>query len=196
MGKAQADWVAQRLEGKGKVVMFDLQGSRTVQQRSTMFKAELSLFPDIQVVQTFQVDLADPIGSAKKQLAGYLLKNKDVGAVWAAWDDPARGAAQAVKEAGNSKAFVIGNDAGPDALADIRGNSPLDGTVFVDYTTEGKIFVKEIASYLKDGSVTGRWMFIQQPIISRHLGNVPPEGQAPPAVGYYAVWPASAGKGD
>jgi ribose transport system substrate-binding protein len=193
MGTQQAQWIAQRLKDGGNVVMFVAQGARNVEQRAATFEAVIAQFPKIKVTRRFQVDFADPIGSAKKQLASVVLKNKDVDAVWAGWDDPARGAAQALKEAGLDKAFVIGNDAGPDALDDIRGNSPLDGTVFVDYATEGRIFVKEMAQYLKDPKlVTGRWLYVQQPIISRRLGNVPPQGQTPPPVGYYTLWPTKA----
>lgn len=195
MGTAQAQWVTQRLNGEGEVVMFTLAAARTVNQRATSFKAAVGLQKGIKIVAEEQIDISDPIGSTKAKMASLLLKYPNVKAVWAGFDDPARGAAQAIAESGRAKgAFVVGNDAGPDALNDIRGDSPLDGTVFVDYTTAGKIFVAELASYFEDQTVTGRTIFTQQPIISRHLGNVPPAGQEPPAVGYYSIWPSSAAK--
>lgn len=195
MGTEQAQWVAQRLNGEGEIVMFTLPAARTVNQRATTFKAAIGLQKGIKIVAEEQIDIADPIGSTKAKMASLLLKHPNVKAVWAGFDDPARGAAQAIAESGAAKgAFVIGNDAGPDALSDIRGDSPLDGTVFVDYTTVGKIFVAELAQYFAEKTVTGRSIYVQQPIISRHLGNVPPAGQEPPAVGYYSVWPSSAAK--
>jgi len=195
MGTAQGQWITQRLQGEGEIVMFTLPGSRSVTQRATTFKAVIGQSSGIRVVAEEQVDLADPIGRTKAKMASILLKHPDVKAVWAGWDDPARGAAQAIAESGKgSGAFVIGNDAGPDALNDIRSGSPLDGTVFIDYATEGRIFVAEIARWFDEQTVTGRTLYVQQPIVSRWLGNVPPAGKEPPAVGYYAVWPTAAEK--
>jgi len=192
MGVQQADWVVNRLKGEGKVVMFTLPGARTVEERARTFKAVVSLAPNMEIVQEFQIDPTDPVGAAKEQMSNFLLRNPDVDAVWAGWDDPARGAAQGIKESGKSNAFVIGNDAGPDALEDIRGDSPLDGTIFVDYTTAGKIVVQELANFFDGKGVSARQLYVQQPIISRHLGNVPPDGETPPPVGYFASWPTSA----
>lgn len=182
MGMAQAQWMVERLNAEGNIVLFNVPNARNVAERYTVFKAIIEMFPNMKILEEHTVNFTDPIQDAQRTMSGWLQRyGDDVDAVWAAWDDPAIGAALAIDQAGKSdQVFVIGNDAGPDALERIKGDSALDGTVYVDYTLQGQLYIQELHRVFATGQPSAKWIWIKEPIVTRHVDS---------PVGGDVLWP-------
>jgi ribose transport system substrate-binding protein len=192
MGVTQGMWVIDRLGHKGNIIMFEATQFRDVVLRASVFKTIISNYPTMKIIEKHNVEATRAVEDARRTMEAYLLRypNKgDISAVWCGWDDPAIGAATAIDEAGRNEIFVIGNDAGLEALAKIREGSSFDGTVFVDYDTIGVEIAKQLEKIFTTGRPDASSIYVEQPIVSRFTNNLPPEGQLHPSVKTYAVWP-------
>ena len=113
----------------------------------------------------------------------------EIGAVWGGWDDPAVGAATAVDAAGRKDVFVIGNDAGPDIRELMRSGSSFDGDIWVDGASMATELFHQMDRVVLGMPVESREFYVNQPLISPHLGNLPKKGEEPEPAGTYYVWP-------
>ena len=139
MAADTATYVANRIGGKGKVVMFVFDAFPPVQQRGIIADAIFKNNADIAVLDRVTPDVADGgIADSRAKMEAILAANPDKGsisAVWAAWDQPALGALQAIEAAGRGGEGIVitGIDANPDARAAIAKGGNFEASMAQDF---------------------------------------------------------------
>jgi len=126
MGVLTADYIAKRLNGKGKVGVIGLPANETWDHREQgmdwIFKTE---YPDIKVVARWNYDPAGAV-TPRQGIDNMLAANPDKGsldAIWCAWDGAAMEGALAIKTAGREgEIFTTGIDGGTRAFEFIQGD--------------------------------------------------------------------------
>lgn len=132
-------YVANRINGKGKVVMFVFDAFPPVQIRGVVADAVFGNFPDIEVLDRVTPDVADGgIADSRAKMEAILAANPEPGsisAVWAAWDQPALGALQAIEDAGRGKEGIVitGIDANPQARDAIATGGNFEASIAQDF---------------------------------------------------------------
>ncbi len=135
MAADTAAYVVNRINGKGKVVMFVFEAFPPVQQRGIVADAIFKNYPDIKVLARVTPDVKDGgIADSRAKMEAILAANPDKGAisaVWAAWDQPALGALQAIEAAGRAGEGIVitGIDANPEARAAIGKGSNFEASM-------------------------------------------------------------------
>ena len=139
MAAETAVYVANRMNGKGKVVMFVFDAFPPVQARGVVADAIFKNFPDIEVVDRVTPDVQDGgIADSRAKMEAILAANPDPGsinAVWAAWDQPALGALQAIEAAGRQGEGIVitGIDANPQAREAIAAGGNFEASIAQDF---------------------------------------------------------------
>ena len=140
-----------KMDHSGNVVKFYHSAHPGVRKREVIFDAMLAHNKGIELVADYFVKVPGPIENARKAMESMLLANPSKGsitAVWAAWDEPAIGAAQAIKAAGREKEIIVtGIDGNSQALSMIKKEGIIIGTVKQDFDGIAKILVKQIKLY-------------------------------------------------
>lgn len=139
MAAETSAYVADRIGGSGDVVMFVFDAFPPVQVRGVVASAVFGNFPDIKILDKVTPDVADGgIADSRAKMDAILAANPTPGsikAVWAAWDQPALGALQAIEAAGrqNEGIVVTGIDANPQAREEIAKGGNFEATVAQDF---------------------------------------------------------------
>lgn len=119
-GENAGEFLAKELGGKGKVLeLIGVLGQETSRIKSEGFLSALSKYPEMELLdsQPAEYDRA----TAMNVMENFLQKYKEIDAVYAANDEMALGAIQAIKAAGRlDEIKVIGNDGTDDALESIK----------------------------------------------------------------------------
>jgi len=147
-----ADFIAQALKGKGKVVMLiGIPGTSAARDRGAGFEAQLKKYPGIQLVakQTANFNRAEGLKVMENLLQAY----PDIDAVFAQNDEMALGAIEAIKAAKKlGKIIVVGFDAIPDALEAVK-KGEMAATVAQQPGLMGELAVEKAVDYLKTKTV-------------------------------------------
>jgi ribose transport system substrate-binding protein len=139
MASETASYVANRIGGKGNVVMFVFDAFPPVQQRGIIADTIFKNNPDIKVLDRVTPDVSDGgVADSRAKMEAILAANPEKGsisAVWAAWDQPALGALQAIEAAGRGGEGIVitGIDANPDARAAIGKGGSFEASVAQDF---------------------------------------------------------------
>ena len=147
-------YVANRIGGEGKVVMFVFDAFPPVQIRGVVADAIFGNFADIEVLDRVTPDVSDGgIADSRAQMEAILAANPEPGsiaAVWAAWDQPALGALQAIEDAGRgSEGIVItGIDANPQARDAISAGGNFEASIAQDFAGIGSTAADVVARLL------------------------------------------------
>lgn len=153
---------------QGKVVKLYHSAHPGVYKREVVFDAIAASRDDIEVVAEHFVQVPGPIEDARKAMQSILLANPDIDAVWAAWDEPAIGAALAIQQAGlEDKIVVVGIDGTSQALEMIKKGSPIIATVKQDFEAMGKILVDQIKKVFAGKEVTDKIIYAPSVLITR-----------------------------
>lgn len=140
MAAETATYVVDRLGGEGNVVMFIFEPYPPVQQRGAIARAIFDNTPDINVVDAITPSFDNgPLEGARNAMEAVLLANPEPGsidAVWAAWDDPALGALQAIEDAGRADEgiVIVGIDATEQARDAIAAGGNFEATVAQNFS--------------------------------------------------------------
>lgn len=143
MAAETAVYVANRINGQGKIVMFVFDAFPPVQIRGVVADAVFGNFPDIQVLDRVTPDVSDGgIADSRAKMEAILAANPEPGsiaAVWAAWDQPALGALQAIEDAGraNEGIVIVGMDANPQARDAIAAGGNFEASMAQDFAGIG-----------------------------------------------------------
>lgn len=137
--------LAEEAGGKGNIVKVWVAGFPPMESRQIAYKAFQEKYPDIKEIQQFG-DASNPQLDSQTRMEAVLKKypNKgDITAVWAAWDEFAKGASNAIKQAGRDEIKVYGIDLSDEDLKMIQDpSSPWVASAAVDPTTIGTVQVR------------------------------------------------------
>lgn len=154
MAADTAAYVANRLGGKGNVVMFVFDAFPPVQQRGVIADAIFKNNPDIKVLDRVTPDVQDGgIADSRAKMEAILAANPEkgsIGAVWAAWDQPALGALQAIEAAGRMDEGIVitGIDANPEARAAIAKGGSFEASMAQDFKGIGATTAEAVKRHL------------------------------------------------
>jgi len=165
IGRDIAEWTAKTIGGEGKVAMLlGPSGVPTFRNLGDSYAQVMAGYPKIQVA--FRADGPLTRERGIKQAEDALVANPDLKAIYAANDDVALGAMQAVLAADRSgKTIVTGMNGVPPALRAVK-DGKLAMTVELNPVLWGRLGVDVLASYLKGEKVEPR-VFIKHVIIDQ-----------------------------
>jgi len=154
MAAETSAYVANRIGGQGAVVMFVFDAFPPVQIRGVVADAIFGNFPDIEVLDRVTPDVSDGgIADSRAQMEAILAANPEPGsiaAVWAAWDQPALGALQAIEDAGRGGEGIVitGIDANPQARDAISAGGNFEASIAQDFAGIGSTAADAVARLL------------------------------------------------
>jgi ribose transport system substrate-binding protein len=154
MAAETAVYVANRIGGAGNVVMFVFDPFPPVQVRGAIADAVFANHPDITVLDRVTPDVSDGgIADSRAKMEAILAANPEPGsisAVWAAWDQPALGALQAIEAAGREGEGIVitGIDANPQARDAIAQGGNFEASVAQDFAGIGSTTADTVARLL------------------------------------------------
>ncbi len=160
MAAETATYVVDRLNAAGNVVMFIFEPYPPVQKRGAIAQAIFNNTPDITILDAITPSFDQgPLEGARNAMEAVLLANPDAGsisAVWAAWDDPALGALQAIEDAGRADEgiVIVGIDATEPARDAIARGSNFEATVAQDFAGMAQKVADLVEAHLGGASIT------------------------------------------
>ena len=172
MATETAVYVANRIEGKGNVVMFVFDAFPPVQVRGHIADAVFGNFPDIDVLDRITPDVADGgIADSRAQMEAILTANPDPGSiagVWAAWDQPALGALQAIEAAGRTGEGIVitGIDANPQAREAIAAGGNFEASIAQDFQGIGSTAADAVARVLAGEEIRQSVIYVPTKLVT------------------------------
>jgi ribose transport system substrate-binding protein len=124
-GRKSAQFVAQRMGGKGNLVILQgISGTTVNADRVAAAMEVFKGFPDIKVLDSQPADWSREKGLSVMKT--FLTKHPKIDAVWAQDDDIMMGAIQAIKEAGREKEmFIVGGAGMKEAVKMVMDKDPM-----------------------------------------------------------------------
>lgn len=173
MAAETAVYVANRIGGAGNVVMFVFDPFPPVQVRGAIADAVFANHPDITVLDRITPDVSDGgIADARAKMEAVLAANPEPGsisAVWAAWDQPALGALQAIEAAGREGEGIVitGIDANPQAREAIAAGGNFEASVAQDFAGIGATTADTVARILAGEELRARVIYVPTVLITQ-----------------------------
>ncbi|WP_108485355.1 substrate-binding domain-containing protein [Oceaniglobus ichthyenteri] len=165
-------YLANRINGEGNVVMFVFDAFPPVQIRGVVADAVFGNFPDIDVIDRVTPDVSDGgIADSRAKMEAILAANPDPGsiaAVWAAWDQPALGALQAIEDAGraNEGIVIVGMDANPQARDAIAAGGNFEASMAQDFAAMGAQAADVVAHVAGGGTQLAKVVYVPTRLIT------------------------------
>lgn len=172
MAAETAVYAANRIEGAGGVVMFVYDAFPPVQIRGTIADAVFGNFPDIEIIDRVTPDVQDGgIADSRARMEAILAANPEPGsikAVWAAWDQPALGALQAIEDAGRAGEGIVitGIDANPQARDAIAKGGSFEASVAQDFAAMGAEAANIVAGALAGETQLSRVVYVPTMLVT------------------------------
>lgn len=172
MAAETATYVADRIGGEGNVVMFVFDAFPPVQVRGVVADAVFGNFPDISVLDRVTPDVSDGgIADSRAKMEAILAANPEPGsikAVWAAWDQPALGALQAIEAAGREGEGIVitGIDANPEAREAIAAGGNFEASVAQDFAGIGAATADAVARVLDGEDIRQSAIYVPTRLIT------------------------------
>lgn len=140
-GHLQMEWLAEKMGGKGNLVIMNGNLSQeAAQQRTAGVKEIAAKFPDIKIIKEDTANWSRAEGLALME--NWLSTGDEINAVAANNDEMAIGALQAIEDAGKLGQILVGGvDASPDALQ-LMDEQKLNVTVFQNAAGQGEGGIK------------------------------------------------------
>ncbi|MFQ3566596.1 MAG: substrate-binding domain-containing protein [Aggregatilineales bacterium] len=173
MAAETATYVVDRLAGEGGVVMFVFDPYPPVQKRGIIADAIFANTPDITIIDRITPDVTDGgIADSRARMEAVLAANPapgSIAAVWAAWDQPALGALQAIEAAGRQDEgiVIVGIDANPQALDAVASGGNFEATVAQDFVGIGSTTADLVELYLNGGEITQTTVYVPAQLVTR-----------------------------
>lgn len=165
-------YVANRINGAGNVVMFVFDAFPPVQVRGVIADAVFGNYPDINVIDRITPDVSDGgIADSRAKMEAVLAANPDKGsiaAVWAAWDQPALGALQAIEDAGRGDEgiVIVGIDANPQARDAIAAGGNFEASVAQDFVGIGSKTADVVSQILAGDTIKAPVMYVPTTLVT------------------------------
>ncbi|MDE0793445.1 MAG: substrate-binding domain-containing protein [SAR324 cluster bacterium] len=172
MAAETATYLVDQLNGRGNVVMFIFEPYPPVQMRGAIAEAIFNNSPDLKILDKITPSFdKGPLEGARNAMEAVLIANQgkeSIQAVWAAWDDPAIGAEQAIRDAGreNENIIIVGIDATEQAKDRISAGGNFKATVAQDFTLIAETVAQTVEQYLNTGSVSQKQIYVSAKLIT------------------------------
>ena len=173
MAAETSSYVADRIGGKGNVVMFVFDAFPPVQVRGVVASAVFGNYPDIKILDKVTPDVSDGgIADSRAKMEAILTANPTPGsisAVWAAWDQPALGALQAIEAAGRDKEGIVitGIDANPQARDEIAKGGDFEASVAQDFKGIGAATADAVAQVLAGQTIKQHVIYVPTKLVTQ-----------------------------
>ncbi|UFJ39470.1 sugar ABC transporter substrate-binding protein [Brevibacillus humidisoli] len=135
--------LAQDIDGQGQIVYIWVGGFAPMEKRNRVYNIFLQRYPNIKEIARFGSATANTALDTQAQMEAILKKypNKgDIAAVWAPWDEFAKGATRAIKAAGRTEIKVYGIDLSDEDLQMIQEEgSPWKASAATDPADIGRV---------------------------------------------------------
>jgi simple sugar transport system substrate-binding protein len=145
MAENTLEQLAKDAGGKGNIVKVWVAGFAPMERRQMAYQDFQKKYPDMKEIAAFGT-AKDPALDTQSQMEAILKKypNKgDITAVWAAWDEFAKGASRAIQQAGRTEIKVYGIDMSDEDLQMIQDpKSPWVASSAVDPKDIGRVQVR------------------------------------------------------
>ncbi len=131
IGYDLAEWMIHKIGGSGNIVVFQNPSQDSTRLRYEGLQAALAKYPKVKVIEDRVLEWTGDRLNAMK-ITETLMKKYPKGqlkAVWAAWDAPAYGAAEAAQAAGRTEVFSVGVNGELASMNAIRDGLPVGATV-------------------------------------------------------------------
>ena len=164
MAEATLEQLAKDAGGKGNIVKVWVAGFAPMERRQLAYQAFQKKYPDIKEIAAFGT-AKDPALDTQTQMEAILKKypNKgDITAVWAAWDEFAKGASRAIQQAGRTEIKVYGIDLSDEDLQLLQDpKSPWVASSAVDPKDIGRVQVRYLYQKLHGDQTPEKVVLIQ-----------------------------------
>jgi ribose transport system substrate-binding protein len=173
MAADTAAYVVNRINGKGKVVMFVFDAFPPVQVRGVVADAIFKNNPDIKILDRVTPDVKDGgIADSRAKMEAILAANPEKGSiagVWAAWDQPALGALQAIEAAGRGGEGIVitGIDANPQARDEIAKGGNFEASMAQDFKGIGKATADAVKRQLSGDAIKQSVIYVPTKLITK-----------------------------
>jgi ribose transport system substrate-binding protein len=173
MAAITATYVVDRIGGKGGVVQFVYDAYPPVQVRGVIADAILKNSPDIKIIDKVTPDVQDGgISDSRAKMEAILAANPEKGsiaAVWAAWDQPALGALQAIEAAGRTDEGIVitGVDANPQAREAIAKGGNFEASMAQDFQGIGTTTADLVKRYLGGEKIKQSVVYVPTKLITQ-----------------------------
>jgi ribose transport system substrate-binding protein len=173
MAATTATYVVNRIGGKGGVVMFVFDAFPPVEVRGVIADAIFKNTPDIKVIDRVTPDVQDGgIADSRAKMEAILAAHPEKGsisAVWAAWDQPALGALQAIEAAGRADEgiVIVGMDANPQARDAIAKGGDFEASMAQDFKGIGRTVAGLVKRHLAGEKLTQPVVYVPTTLITR-----------------------------
>lgn len=157
LGELSLEKLAADHGGKGNIVKIWVAGFAPMEKRQISYSAFLKKYPDVKEIAAFGTASNNTALDTQAQMEAILKKypNKgDITAVWASWDEFAKGATRAIQQAGRTEIKVYGIDVSDEDLPLIQDQkSPWVATAAVDPSNIGRIQAQTVLQKIKGEQV-------------------------------------------
>jgi ribose transport system substrate-binding protein len=173
MAATTATYVVNRIGGKGGVVEFVFDAFPPVQVRCVIADTIFKNTPDIKIIDRVTPDVQDGgIADSRAKMEAILAAHPDKGsiaAVWAAWDQPALGALQAIEAAGraNEGIVIVGMDANPQAREAIAKGGDLEASMAQDFKGIGRTVAETVKKFLGGEKIKQSVIYVPTKLITQ-----------------------------
>jgi len=181
IGVQQATEIADAIGREGTVALLGYSGSSNISQRQAALEGALATYPGIKIVEDHEVDVTNPVDDSTNAVQGWLTKypKGKLDAIWAAWDEPAIGAATAIEAAGRDEINLVGADYSPQSKQLMEGEGPLKADWYIDYSKIGEAALESFA-HIFAGEAVAPHQYMETVVVtpeSLPSGEYPPAGK-------------------
>ncbi|MCI3922368.1 sugar ABC transporter substrate-binding protein [Paenibacillus sp. TRM 82003] len=144
MAEMTLERLAQDIGEEGNIVKVWVAGFAPMERRQVAYQAFLDKYPNIKEIQSFG-NANNPALDTQAQMEAILTQypKGEIDAVWASWDEFAKGATRAIQQAGRTEIKVYGIDMSDEDLQLIQDpNSPWVASAAVDPKDIGRVQVR------------------------------------------------------
>jgi ribose transport system substrate-binding protein len=173
MAAVTATYVVNRIGGKGGIVEFVFDAFPPVQVRGVIADAIFKNTPDVKIIDRVTPDVQDGgIADSRAKMEAILAAHPQKGsiaAVWAAWDQPALGALQAIEAAGRADEGIVitGMDANPQAREAIAKGGAFEASMAQDFKGIGRTVAETVQKYLAGEKIKQSVIYVPTKLITQ-----------------------------
>lgn len=156
--------------GEGTVIALTHRPHPGVVKRCEAFDALIEEYPNITLLTEQHVPAEQPINDAQDIVENLLLANQDpdsITAIWAAWDEPAIGATQALQEAGRDNVIVTGVDGNEQAIQLVKNGTNLKATVKQNFEGMAQIVYEQMDKYFNGETIEKGEMYAPATLVTQ-----------------------------